>query len=97
MAFTQEGLIEGKEFMVAVTTGSDEEAYQHNGRNLYTMDEYMRPYEGQANHSKMKWNKPFVVYGNHNDKAKAEADLKAGAERYAQVLDALVKKVSAHK
>lgn len=94
MAFTQEGLIEGKEFMVAVTTGSEEAAYRHDGRNLYTMEEYMRPYEGQANHAKMKWNKPFVVYGNHTDMKKAEADLQAGAERYKQVLSALVKKVS---
>ena len=97
MTFTQEGLIAGKEFMVAVTTGSEEEAYQHDGRNLYTMEEYMRPYEGQANHSKMKWNKPFVVYGHHTDKAKAEADLQAGAERYKKVLEAMVKKVSAEK
>lgn len=97
MAFTQEGLIEGKEFMVAVTTGSEEAAYQHDGRNLYTMEEYMRPYEGQANHSKMKWNKPFVVYGHHTDKVKAEADLQAGAEQYKQVLKAMVKKVSGEK
>lgn len=96
MAFTQEqGMIEGKEFMVAVTTGSEEAAYQHNGRNLYTMEEYLRPYEGMANHTKMHWNKPFVVYGVPNDPKKAEADLQAGAEKYKQVLTELVKKVSA--
>lgn len=37
------------------------------------MEEYMRPYEGQANHSKMKWNKPFVVYGNHKFPLNANA------------------------
>ena len=92
--FTQEGLVKGKEFMVAVTTGSEKEAYQHGGRNLYTIEEYMRPYEGQANHAEMIWNKPFVVYGDPKDKHKAEADLQAGAEAYKKVLAELVRKAS---
>lgn len=94
MAFTQEGLIEGKEFMVVTTTGSEESAYQHDGRNKYTMVEYLRPYEGQANHSKMIWNDPLVVYGNP-DPAAAEQSLQTGKDEYKQRLQAMVKKVSA--
>lgn len=94
MAFTQEGLIKGKEFMVVTTTGSEETAYQHDGRNKYTMEEYLRPFEGQANHSEMRWNAPLVVYGNSQDADRAKADLQKGCEIYKARLQELVHKVS---
>lgn len=93
----EKGMIEGKEFMVVTTTGSEEAAYQHNGRNRYTMEEYLRPYEGIANHTKMHWNKPLVAYGVPNDPEKDKADLQAYAEKYKQILTDLVKKVSEEK
>mgnify|MGYP000105418505 FL=1 len=94
MAFTQEGLIEGKEFMVVTTTGSEEAAYQHDGRNKYTMSEYLRPYEGQANHSKMIWNDPLVVYGNPQNATVAEENLQKGKEEYKARLKAMVERVN---
>lgn len=42
MTFVGEGIIKGKHLMVVTTTGSEEAAYQHGGRNKYTMDEYLR-------------------------------------------------------
>jgi len=90
MAFVQEGLIEGKELMVVTTTGSEEAAYQHGGRNKYTMEEYLRPFEGQANHAKMHWNAPLVVYGNPHDSEALEADLRKGCEAYKARLKELV-------
>jgi len=92
MAFVQEGMIEGKEFMVVATTGSEESAYQHGGRNKYTMDEYLRPFEGQANHAKMHWNAPLVVYGNPQSAEALEAGLKKGCETYKARLQELVAK-----
>lgn len=80
MAFVGEGLIKGKRLMVVTTTGSEEAAYQHGGRNKYTMDEYLRPFEGQANHAEMIWEKPLVVYGQSADGA--DTRLADGCEAY---------------
>jgi len=90
MTFVGEGLIEGKRLMVVTTTGSEEAAYQHDGRNKYTMEEYLRPYEGQANHAKMLWEKPLVVYGQSVDGA--EARLSAGCASYKARLEQLTGK-----
>lgn len=57
------GIIKGKKLMVAATTGSEYEAYRSGGRNQFTMDELLRPYQLLANHSGMTWQTPFVVYG----------------------------------
>lgn len=93
MAFVQEGSIAGKEMLVVTTTGSEEAAYQHDGRNKYTMDEYLRPYEGQANHAKMRWNVPIVVYGNPQDAIAAAADLEKGCKEYKKQLEAMVERL----
>lgn len=80
MAFVGEGLIKGKRLMVVTTAGSEEAAYQHDGRNKYTMDEYLRPFEGQANHAEMVWEQPLVVYGQSVDGA--DTRLAEGCEAY---------------
>lgn len=93
MAFVHEGSIAGKEMLVVTTTGSEKAAYSHDGRNKYTMEEYLRPYEGQANHAKMRWNTPIVVYGNPQDTAAAAADLENGCKEYRKQLEAMVERL----
>jgi len=90
MQFTVDGIIKGKHLMVVATTGSEESAYQHGGRNKYTMEEYLRPYEGQANHAEMVWEKPLVVYGQNVEGAQER--LQKGCEEYKKRLEELVKK-----
>lgn len=89
MTFVGEGIIKGKRLMVVTTTGSEEAAYQHGGRNKYTMEEYLRPFEGQANHAEMVWQQPLVVYGQSVDGA--EASLEEGCKAYKARLAELVK------
>ncbi len=93
MTFVQEGSIAGKEMLVVTTTGSEKAAYQHDGRNKYTMEEYLRPYEGQANHAKMLWNAPIAVHGNPQDAAAAAADLEKGCKEYKKQLEAMVERL----
>ncbi len=97
MAFVQEGAIAGKEMLVVTTTGSEKAAYSHDGRNKYTMEEYLRPYEGQANHAKMRWNAPIVVYGNPQDAAAAATDLENGCKEYKKQLEAMVERLGKGK
>lgn len=93
MTFVREGSIAGKEMLVVTTTGSEKAAYRHDGRNKYTMEEYLRPYEGQANHARMHWNAPIVVYGNPQDAAVAAADLESGCKEYKKQLEAMVERL----
>ena len=84
-----EGIPAGKNFMVATTTGSEEEAYRHDGRHLYTMEEYLRPYEGMARHAGMNWHKPLVAYGNPANADLAEKQLAEAVAEYQRLLSEL--------
>jgi glutathione-regulated potassium-efflux system ancillary protein KefG len=76
--------IKGKKLLVATTTGSEYEAYRSGGRNLFTLDELLRPYQGLAHHSGMVWQTPFVVYGV--SLPTAPASIQAGVEGYKKVI-----------
>lgn len=80
-------VVQGKKLMVATTTGSEYEAYRSGGRNHYTMDELLRPYQLVADHSGMVWQTPVVVYGMGTPQA--AANLKAGATTYRQRIEKL--------
>jgi len=91
MAFSQaepESLVKGKRMMVCCTTGSPADAYQHGARNKYTVEEYLRPYEGQANHAEMIWEKPLHVGSQFPGGGQQE--LEQGCKQYQQRLKALV-------
>ena len=84
--------IQGKALMVAVTTGSEESAYRSGGRNMFTVDELLRPYQLTANHSGMVWQTPFVVYGMSTKEA--EKNLSAACKSYKTTLETLSRFVS---
>lgn len=86
----QTEVVKDKPLMVVTTTGSEYEAYRSGGRNHFTMDELLRPYQLVANHSGMVWQTPHVVYGVATPAA-AE-NLKEGAKIYRQRIEALLKK-----
>ncbi len=72
--------VKGKKLVVATTTGSEYEAYRSGGRNQFTMDELLRPYQLLANHSGMQWGTPFVLYGASLPDAAQR--IEAGAKDY---------------
>ena len=84
-----EGIPAGKDFVVATTTGSEEEAYRHDGRHMYTMEEYLRPYEGMARHAGMNWHKPLVAYGNPANPDLAAEQLADATAEYNKKLEEL--------
>ena len=55
-------IVKGKNLLVVTTTGSDYNSYRTGGRNKFTMDELLRPYEFTANYTGMIWQTPFIVY-----------------------------------
>lgn len=59
--------IAGKPCMVVTTTGSDYSAYRTGGRNRFTIDEILRPYQVMALHAGMLWQTPIVAYAADSD------------------------------
>ena len=47
--------VAGKPLLVVTTTGSEFDAYRSGGRNRFTVDELLRPYQGGAVHAGMIW------------------------------------------
>lgn len=77
--------IAGKPMTVVTTVGSDSEAYRSGGRNHFTVDELLRPYQVAAIASGMRWQTPIVVYGTASaDPAKS---ISQGANQYKKLID----------
>lgn len=56
-------VVMGKCLQVVTTTGSDCDAYRSGGRNKFTMDEILRPFQASAIHAGMTWETPLVIFG----------------------------------
>ena len=81
--------IAGKPLMVVTTTGSESEAYRSGGKNRFTVDELLRPYQATAILSGMRWHSPLIVYGtNADDPAKTIAQ---GAIQYKKAVEELLR------
>lgn len=82
-------VIKEKKLLVATTTGSEYEAYRSGGRNQYTLDELLRPYQLLANHSGMVWQTPFVLYGA--SLPTAPQSISDGAKAYKSRIESFIK------
>ena len=85
-AYGSEGhAFEGKEFGVAVSTGSPETAYQPDGSNKFVIDQVLTPFQGTANYVSATWIKPFVTFGAFGITDEA---LSAATKAYQEALSA---------
>lgn len=82
--------IAGKPLLVVTTTGSEFDAYRSGGRNRFTVDELLRPYQGGAVHAGMVWQTPFVVYGMGTPDA--EKNIALASDLYKKRVMALIGK-----
>ncbi len=90
MTLCEQGYTQGKKLMTVVTTGAEKESFAPGQKNIHTMTEYLRPYEGQANFAQMGWIEPLIVYGNA-DAQIAARDLAEGVRNYSKRLSELAK------
>lgn len=80
--------IAGKHLVLVVTTGSGFDAYRSGGRNGFTVDELLRPYQAAANHAGLVWKTPLIVYGmGDDDPGKRIAQ---GAIQYKKIVETLL-------
>lgn len=82
--------VAGKALLVAVTTGSEYSAYRSGGRNNFTMDELLRPYQASALHAGMVWQTPVVAYGMGT--ADAGKNIAEGVNDYKLKIESLIGK-----
>ncbi len=63
-AYGAEGTkLHGREFMLAISTGGPEEAYQAGGYNNYSLSELLKPFQATANLTGMRYLPVLKVQG----------------------------------
>ena len=78
--------LKGKYILNAITTGGSQEAYQHQGRNNYKIEEFLRPFEQTARLCHMNYLAPFHIAGTHKISA---SELALKAQEYSKLLTSL--------
>ena len=56
----------GKHFLSVITAGSEKTSYDPIGRNRYTTEQLLAPFEQTANLCNMLWQAPRILYGSFN-------------------------------
>jgi glutathione-regulated potassium-efflux system ancillary protein KefG len=79
-------MLEGKSVLSVISTGGRREVYSKEGRNHYTMNEFLIPFKQSANLCRMEYLPPFLVHGAHTIK---NAEIAAYGIQYKKVLKML--------
>lgn len=77
----------GKTCFCATTAGGNENAYQHQGYNHFSIRELLHPIEQTANLTGMKYLAPFVLFSSRS--AREDGRISAHLNDFKQLLDAL--------
>ncbi|KZE67052.1 MULTISPECIES: NAD(P)H-dependent oxidoreductase [Paenibacillus] len=77
------GKLQGKELLIALSAASVEENYQHGGRNRYTIEELLRPFEATGHMIGVKLLPYFVQYGAA---VLTDEQLEQSAQKYVQAV-----------
>ncbi|ANW26285.1 MULTISPECIES: NAD(P)H-dependent oxidoreductase [Vibrio] len=80
--------LHGKKFLCALTAGGQEEAYQTEGYNHFTIRELLQPLEQMATLTGMEYLAPFALFGART--AKEDGRIKTHVEAWQALLLALV-------
>jgi glutathione-regulated potassium-efflux system ancillary protein KefG len=87
-AYGPEGkMLSGKYIFNAISSGGGREAYSKHGKNRFTIQELLAPFEQTAFLCHMKYMPPFVIHGTHKLK---KSDIELHAVQYEQLLISLV-------
>lgn len=79
--------IEGKRIFNAISCGGPRHVYSPEGRNRFTIRQFLAPFDQTAVLCKMKYMPPFVVHGTHR---LSSFDIELYAVQYEQLLISLV-------
>lgn len=79
--------LQGKTCLQVITAGGSEKVYCAEGKNLYSINEFLRPFEQTARLCGMEYLAPFAVMGTHK---LSEEDLTKYCAQYQQIMDFLM-------
>lgn len=83
---TQGRALEGKLAVSVISTGGSQKVYCSTGRNQFTINQFLAPFEQSANLCSMTYLPPFVVFGSHTI---STDDINQQAEKYKKLLTGL--------
>ena len=87
-AYGTEGTaLSGKRIFNAISCGGPRHVYSSEGRNRFTIRQFLAPFDQTAVLCKMKYMPPFVVHGTHR---LSSVDIEDYAVQYEQLLISLV-------
>lgn len=79
--------LQGKKCLQIITAGGSKKVYCSEGRNIYTINEFLRPFEQTARLCGMEYLTPFAVMGTHHLKP---TDLEIFSQQYVKIIDYLL-------
>lgn len=79
--------LQGKLFLIAITTGGPREAYCRAGFNFFTVRELLAPFEQSAKFCGMRYLPPFVVHGALH--LREEREIIVHVQAYQRVIEGL--------
>jgi glutathione-regulated potassium-efflux system ancillary protein KefG len=78
--------LEGKQVLSVISTGGNKEVYSREGRNQFTVNEFLLPFRQTANLCRMEYLPPYVIYGTHSTTL---ADIENQTVKYRKLLTSL--------
>lgn len=71
--------LKGKTALSVISTGGSREVYSSEGKNHFTMNQFLIPFKQSANLCLMNYLPPFVIHGSHTV---SEDEIEIQAEKY---------------
>ncbi|MFW5821884.1 MAG: NAD(P)H-dependent oxidoreductase [Tangfeifania sp.] len=78
--------LEGKKVLSVISTGGTMDVYSIEGRNRYTINQFLVPYRQSVNLCRMEYLPPFVVHGSHTIK---KQEIEEYGRKYRRALELL--------
>jgi len=78
--------LSGKTCLQVITTGGSEKVYKEDGKNVYTINQFLRPFEQTVRLCKMHYLTPYAVMGTHQI---TDEQLTRHVHQYDQILTKL--------
>ncbi|TXF90755.1 NAD(P)H oxidoreductase [Neolewinella aurantiaca] len=78
--------LQSKKCLQVITTGGTKKVYCSEGKNVYSVNQFLRPFEQTARLCGMQYLPPYAVMGTHS---LSEIELESHADQYLQIIDCL--------
>ncbi len=75
--------LEGKKVLSIVSTGGRSEVYTREGRNHYSINQFLVPFKQSANLCRMEYLPPYIIHGSHTI---TEAEIDQHVKQYVQLI-----------